>query len=231
MLLSSIFSFYYNVFYPVKDIWAMSILLSANASTLYLICRFWVLPIQQQIKTWCQKYYKWGYNYLSEWKTLWEKEKLLVTSNFFFSHNVFKSCLYLMRQNEYLWSKELSLVKSKILSFNLLPHYQSPKNPLVRLYLRVQNGQGRVIILTSDNQKPDFMKYSIFSPNGESCKLQIFTRPNQILPDQNVTTWHNSMWLISYFKTHFNSWSSIPAMVFGLFFCIGYTNHRAGIKF
>ena len=34
-----------------------------------------------------------------------EKEKLLVTSNFSFSHNVFKSSLFLMRQNEYLWSK------------------------------------------------------------------------------------------------------------------------------
>ena len=52
--------------------------------------------------------------------------------------------------------------------------YQSPKNPLVRSYLLVQNGQGRVIFLTrsfgrtSDNQKSDFTKYSIFSPNGES---------------------------------------------------------------
>ena len=49
-----------------------------------------------------------GYNYLIELKTLLEKEKLLVTSNFFFSHNVFKSCLLLMRQNEYLWSKGLN---------------------------------------------------------------------------------------------------------------------------
>ena len=31
---------------------------------------------------------------LSDWvEILWEKEELLVTSNFFFSHNVFKSCL------------------------------------------------------------------------------------------------------------------------------------------
>ena len=29
-------------------------------------------------------------------ETLWEKKKLLVTSNFFFSHNSFKSCLLLM---------------------------------------------------------------------------------------------------------------------------------------
>ena len=50
---------------------------------------------------------KWGYNYPIEQKTLCEKKKLLVTSNFFFSHNVFKSCLLLMRQNEYLWSKGL----------------------------------------------------------------------------------------------------------------------------
>ena len=36
---------------------------------------------------------KQGYNYLIESKTLWEKEKLLVTSNFSFSHNVCESCL------------------------------------------------------------------------------------------------------------------------------------------
>ena len=52
---------------------------------------------------------KWGYNFLIEWKTLWEKEKLLIMSNFSFSHNVLKSCLLLMRQNEYLWSKGLTL--------------------------------------------------------------------------------------------------------------------------
>ena len=36
-----------------------------------------------------------------------KKEKLLATSNFSFSHNVFKSCLMFMHQNEYLWSKGL----------------------------------------------------------------------------------------------------------------------------
>ena len=49
-----------------------------------------------------------GYNYLTEYKNLWEKEKLLVMSNFFISHYVFKSCLLLMCQNEYLWSKGLT---------------------------------------------------------------------------------------------------------------------------
>ena len=33
------------------------------------------------------------YNYWKKLKTLWQKEKLLVLSNFFFCHNVFKSCL------------------------------------------------------------------------------------------------------------------------------------------
>ena len=49
-----------------------------------------------------------GYSYLIKLKTLWEKKKLLVTSNFSFSHKVFKSCLLLMRQNEYIWSEGLT---------------------------------------------------------------------------------------------------------------------------
>ena len=36
------------------------------------------------------------------------KVKLLVISNFSFSYNVFKSCLLLMCQYEYLWSKGLT---------------------------------------------------------------------------------------------------------------------------
>ena len=51
---------------------------------------------------------KWRYNYLIEKNTLWEKKKLLITSNIFFSHKVFKSCRFLMRQNEYLWNKGLN---------------------------------------------------------------------------------------------------------------------------
>ena len=38
-------------------------------------------------------------------------DKLLVTSNFFFSHIDFKSCQVLMCQNEYLWSKGLRKVE------------------------------------------------------------------------------------------------------------------------
>ena len=43
---------------------------------------------------------------------LWEKKKFLVASNFFFSLNVFKSCLMLMSQTEYFWSKGLRQIKT-----------------------------------------------------------------------------------------------------------------------
>ena len=45
---------------------------------------------------------------LIEKQKLWEKKKLLVTSNFFFSHNVFNSWLLLVRQSEYSWSEGLT---------------------------------------------------------------------------------------------------------------------------
>ena len=64
--------------------------------TLYRTCQFWVLPISAANKDMVSYIDKWGYNFLIEKKTLWEKKKLLVTSNFFFSHNVFNSCMLLM---------------------------------------------------------------------------------------------------------------------------------------
>ena len=61
---------------------------------------------------------KWGYSYLTGKKTLWEKEKLLVTSNFFFFHNVLKNILLFIRQNGYLWSKGLKLKAYKLFEDN-----------------------------------------------------------------------------------------------------------------
>ena len=43
-----------------------------------------------------------------------EKEKLLVTNNFSFSHNVFKSCLLVMHQTEYVWSKGITLHQTNL---------------------------------------------------------------------------------------------------------------------
>ena len=40
-------------------------------------------------------------------KTLWEKEKLLVTSNFSFSHSVFKRLVLQTRKNQGLFGKGL----------------------------------------------------------------------------------------------------------------------------
>ena len=80
-------------------------------------------------------------------KTLWEKEKLLVTSNFSFSHNVFKSCLVLMCQNENLWSKGLTSILftfsiytcsrciGKTLQIIFIP-------PTFVIYLPIRNGTG-----------------------------------------------------------------------------------------
>ena len=43
------------------------------------------------------------------WKTLWEKEKLLITSNFSFSHSVFKRLVLQTRKNQGLFGKGLRL--------------------------------------------------------------------------------------------------------------------------
>ena len=83
----------------------------ANLCSIYLIFSF--TPYANfglfLLKVRCQTCGQMGYNYtyLIEQKTMWENKKLLVTSNFFLPHNVFKSCRLLMRQNENLWSKGL----------------------------------------------------------------------------------------------------------------------------
>ena len=76
---------------------------------------------------------KWEYSYLIELKTLLEKEKLLVTSNFSFSHNVFKSCLLLMRQNGYLWSKGLKK-KTNDLDTKERPYHKEYTCEIQRVY-------------------------------------------------------------------------------------------------
>ena len=137
MLETSIFSFSHNICYSFQKEFMIL--------TLYLICQFLAFQIQHQIKYDVKNMNKWGYNYLIGLKTLWEKEKLLVTSNFSFSHNVFKSCLLLMRQNEYLWNRGLGynylssvtafkLNQSKILSLGKQLTIQSQVS---QAYLRI----------------------------------------------------------------------------------------------
>ena len=54
-----------------------------------------------------------------------KKEKLLITSNFSFSLDVFESCLLLKYQNEYLWSKGLKKPTyfSSAHTFNQVQHF------------------------------------------------------------------------------------------------------------
>ena len=49
-------------------------------------------------------------SYLNGQKTLWEKEKLLVTSNFSLSHSVFKRLELQTRKNQGLFGKELKRI-------------------------------------------------------------------------------------------------------------------------
>ena len=56
----------------------------------------------------------------NEWKTLWEKEKLLVTSNFSFSHGVFKGLVLQTRKNHGLF--ETGLIFSLIHHFETVPN-------------------------------------------------------------------------------------------------------------
>ena len=51
-------------------------------------------------------------NYPSWLKTLWEKDKLLITSNLSFSHSVFKRLVLQTRKNQGLFGKELKEKKS-----------------------------------------------------------------------------------------------------------------------
>ena len=67
-----------------------------------------------QIERNCRRHFKVHLNekkkkYHIGWKTLWEKEKLLVTSNFSFSHNVFHSYISSVRQNAALCGDWLTL--------------------------------------------------------------------------------------------------------------------------
>ena len=55
-------------------------------------------------------------------ETLWEKEKLLVASNFSFSHSVFKKLVLLTNKNQGLFGKGLSNTKQvQLLIFHSTP--------------------------------------------------------------------------------------------------------------
>ena len=53
-----------------------------------------------------------GISYNKKLKTLWQKKKLLVLSNFSFWHDVFKSRLLQMRENAPLGGKGLNILNN-----------------------------------------------------------------------------------------------------------------------
>ena len=57
-------------------------------------------------------------------KTLWEKEKLLVTSNFSFSHSVFKKFVLQTHKDQGLFGKGLNFSFQMTLSDNISPPFQ-----------------------------------------------------------------------------------------------------------
>ena len=79
-------------------------------------------------------------SYPNVWKTLWEKEKLLVTSNFSFSHSVFKRLISQGRQKVSLCGNWLTLnykildkSKLKALADDKTRTHKVPHTPTQRL--------------------------------------------------------------------------------------------------
>ena len=121
MLVTSILSFSHNVFYPIKE----------------LLVVFGFNPFPN--KPWFLRVSR-----TSLLKTLWEKEKLLVTSNISFSHNVFYSikainhlfgniqfvvCKYFQFghvQNSVVWERVNITLTAKVISWWSVTHIVFP---------------------------------------------------------------------------------------------------------
>ena len=70
---------------------------------------FWTLPDRKSLQTTIFNWMKTVEISPEGWKSLWEKEKLLVTSNFSFSHGVFKRLVLQTCKNQGLFGKRLIL--------------------------------------------------------------------------------------------------------------------------
>ena len=71
--------------------------------------KFWTLPNLMSMQTTTLNFMKMAESFSNGQKTVWEKEKLLVTSNFSFSHSVFKRLLLQTRKNQGLFGKGLKV--------------------------------------------------------------------------------------------------------------------------
>ena len=69
--------------------------------------KFYMIPNLNSLQTTISNVIKMAVISPNEQKTLWEKEKLLVTSNFSFSHSVFKRLILQTHKNQGLFGKGL----------------------------------------------------------------------------------------------------------------------------
>ena len=66
--------------------------------------KFW-LPYWKSLQTTISKWIKMAESSQDHWKTVWKKEKLLITSNFSFSHSVFTRLVLQTRNSQGLFTK------------------------------------------------------------------------------------------------------------------------------
>ena len=87
-------------------------------------------------------------SYLNRQKTLWEKEKLLITSNFSFSHGVFKRLELQTCKNQGLFGKELRLrmLKGHRTSFNSLPQNPDLEQPKRRRFWKTLREKKKMLV-------------------------------------------------------------------------------------
>ena len=70
--------------------------------------KFYTLPNSKTLQTTILNWTKMAKGNPKEWKTLWEKENLLITSKFSFSHSVFKRPVLHTRKNKSLFGRGLN---------------------------------------------------------------------------------------------------------------------------
>ena len=100
-----------------------TILWQEGALTLYLICEVWGLPIQQQIKIiWCQKYGQMGIQ-LYDWvENIMRNGEIVLYKQFLLFPQYFQKLSIVDYQNEYLWSKGLTLYQKT--GFKTCPNWK-----------------------------------------------------------------------------------------------------------
>ena len=81
------------------------------------------------------------------WETLWEKEKLLVMSNFSFSYSVFKIYTADTKKAGFVWERVNPFPNDKILDITKLKAFADKKlnidKMIISLLDRVENTEGK----------------------------------------------------------------------------------------